>query len=204
MKINTSIRKHLTGLAFACAIGLGSGTAGAATLGPMDFSSGASVLGAWQQNGLSLSQASIDNSANCPTSPDCSKLNSGAKDAQALTAILGGTFEIVSFWFRFSGNNGVLTVTPDGGPSFSLTEALFPKNQDHKYTFAPLTFVTSLLFSDLTNGGGVVRIDCINGGACDGQQGPSEVPLPAALPLFLAGLGGLGWLSRSRKRKLQA
>ena len=32
----------------------------------------------------------------------------------------------------------------------------------------------------------------------------SAVPLPAALPLFASGLVGLGWLSRRRRKQLQA
>jgi len=32
------------------------------------------------------------------------------------------------------------------------------------------------------------------------QSSPSAVPLPAALPLFASGLGGLAWLARRRKR----
>jgi len=35
-------------------------------------------------------------------------------------------------------------------------------------------------------------------------RAPSEVPLPAALPLFLAGLGATGFLGRRKKRALAA
>ena len=38
------------------------------------------------------------------------------------------------------------------------------------------------------------RVNC-------GPVGPSEVPLPAALPLLMAGLGGLGGLALKRRRK---
>lgn len=36
------------------------------------------------------------------------------------------------------------------------------------------------------------------------QFGPSAVPIPAALPLLLTGLGGIGWLARRRARKTAA
>jgi len=42
---------------------------------------------------------------------------------------------------------------------------------------------------------------------CNGDTGPvsswSETPLPAALPLFATGIGGLGLLGWRRKRKTQ-
>jgi hypothetical protein len=36
------------------------------------------------------------------------------------------------------------------------------------------------------------------------EQASSAIPLPAALPLFATGLGGLGLLGWRRKRKAQA
>lgn len=38
----------------------------------------------------------------------------------------------------------------------------------------------------------------------DITTGAAAVPLPASLPLFAGGLAGLGWLTRSRKRKAAA
>ncbi|MFN3347333.1 VPLPA-CTERM sorting domain-containing protein [Pseudorhodoplanes sp.] len=35
-------------------------------------------------------------------------------------------------------------------------------------------------------------------------QTPSEVPVPAALPLFLGGLGAMVWAARRRKQKAEA
>jgi hypothetical protein len=40
-------------------------------------------------------------------------------------------------------------------------------------------------------------------GPCDNDSTPA-VPLPAAFPLFVGALGGLTWLSRSRRRKLSS
>lgn len=50
------------------------------------------------------------------------------------------------------------------------------------------------------------ELQAYNGGCRPGQSCGStpEVPLPAALPLFVGALGGLTWLSRNRKRKLAA
>jgi hypothetical protein len=41
-------------------------------------------------------------------------------------------------------------------------------------------------------------------GASPGNPNPGETPLPAALPLFATGLGGLGLLGWRRKKKAQA
>jgi hypothetical protein len=173
----------------------------AATLGPMDFT-GASGTGIWIQNGLKLTNTDIDNSANCPggnESKPCTLLNSGSQDAQLLTTESGDPFYIRSFDYNFAGNNGVLHVTPTpDGVSFFVSEASVTGSAQVcdkgltgcTFIFAPNTLITSLLFSDLTNGGGTVRIDNIR---------VAPVPVPAAVILFGTALAGLGFMSR-RKR----
>ena len=203
MKTLRALAVVALGLAFSSA------SAGAALL-TMDFDSppgtlqnntGPHATDYWLENGLRLSDPAIDNSNNCPD-PACTKLNSAAVTSSTLDADPAtnqSTFDIRYFWLRFSGEGGSMDITPTPGVLITLTEAIYDKAAAHLYDFGSVLTLSSLLFSNTSVGNGVVRIDCINELTCGG---PTSVPVPAALPLFLAGLGGLAWLGRRRARRI--
>lgn len=101
-----------------------------------------------------------------------------------------GTFE---YGFNYIGGNGasnpftgslIFTIAGTGLTLNSFAELSTGGN--------PNSFLALDIISGTTGRTGVV--DC-----CVGQGVPFNVPIPPALPLFVAGMVGIGWISRKRK-----
>ena len=162
----------------------------------------------------------------------CLALNSNSSptnpfERSILTRTDGSAFNLNSFWFELLGAPASLTVTSFSGTSLVETIVLNSSTgwstggTGHTF-FHGFTNITSILFENLVSDEvvclkydksgactktevrkGNIRIDDLNvTSRKDGGPGPSEVPLPGALPFFLAGLAGLGAMARNRKTKL--
>jgi hypothetical protein len=108
---------------------------------------------------------------------------------------------------------GTFTATLLGGLTWQAPSAFGITQQNAgPYAFVDLTGLTSFALTEAFTVGGVPFDQWYNGlgntlGFQDshGASGDFQVtPLPAALPLFATGLGGLGLLGWRRKRKAQA
>lgn len=95
---------------------------------------------------------------------------------------------------------GFLTSTEVGGPVTTAYGVYVFGLDFSDLGVAPGASLTSLIFGNSTTGlDGVRDPDIVYGAAA----ATSEVPLPAALPLFVAGLGALGIFARRKKRAPQ-
>lgn len=107
--------------------------------------------------------------------------------------------------------NGSITFTLLSGPSFSLLgfsavdDGTFSISVDGNTlgTLRPgddrATAITSFAASPILNIGDSFTVNYRGSGAVD-SIGLAPVPLPAALPLLAAGLGGLAYMGRRRKK----
>lgn len=151
------------------------------------------------ENGFSIDVARIVN-GDCSAKP-CMALNTN--ETSILTRVGGGLFSLNSFWFQLLGNSAALTVTAFNGltqvEQFLLPSRIFSHNnggQVYSHLFAN---VTSVSFDN--SGKGNVRIDDLNLiTPSAGDPPPSAVPLPAALPLLMTSLVGLGVLGHRRNK----
>jgi hypothetical protein len=91
----------------------------------------------------------------------------------------------------------VTTVTP--GPTSRGIDATGTISCTACSGFDPTPVFYSAAYTQ--NGGPGAQI---NASFNDSTTPPSTIPLPAALPLFVTGIGGLGFLGWRRKRKPQA
>lgn len=160
------------------------------------------------ENGFSFSPDRIVGGP-CDLGSPCQALNNN--QIREMTYI-NGAFDLLGLSFYLNGrgtgagegNELKVFETGDDSNSISFSVADFLKNTWHTISFADFgsqfLSVTSITF--LASLGANVRIDNVIA-TCDGCPNESvpNIPLPAALPLLLGGLGGLAWLSRSRKRR---
>lgn len=148
------------------------------------------------ENGFSIDVARIVN-GNCNVAP-CMALNTN--ETSVLTRVGGGLFSLTSFWFQLLGRPTTLTVMAFSGVNLldtvNLSSASFPNNNGGQVFNHLFDNVTSISFQD--TGRGNVRIDDLT----LSTPNVSTVPLPAAFPMLMAGLAGLGFLGRRRKNKL--
>ncbi len=146
------------------------------------------------ENGFQFDIARIVN-GNCNVKP-CMALNTN--ETSVLTRVGGGIFSLSSFWFQILGRRAELTVKSYSGvnalETIVLTEAVYPHNSGQVFSHL-FDNVTAISFHD--SGKGNLRID-------DLTVSVSTVPLPAALPLLMAGLAAIGFVGRRRKNKLSA
>jgi hypothetical protein len=149
--------------------------------------------------GFQIDPIRIDN-GNCDgaSGKPCIALNTN--ETSTLTKFGGGAFTLDSFGFEFQGKPSVLTVTASSGATI-VYDAGYDKNI--WYVVLPaIADITSIVFGD--TGTGNIRIDdIVVSFASVGEGALQATPLPAALPLFAAGLGALGLLGWRRKRKAQ-
>ena len=146
------------------------------------------------ENGFSIDVARIVN-GNCNVAP-CMALNTN--ETSVLTRVGGGIFSLTSFWFQLLGRPTTLTVSAFSGMNLldtvNLSSASFPHNKGQVFNHL-FDNVTSISFQD--TGRGNVRIDDLTL-----STSVSAVPLPAAFPMLMAGLAGLGVLGRRRKNRV--
>ena len=153
------------------------------------------------EDGFTLSPTRIVN-GNCNVKP-CLALNKN--EFTDLTLDVPGTFTLTDFWFQLLGKANLDTLIVDffnGATIFqsvSFSTATLNHNQAYLFStfYTPVSNITKIHFG--RTGGGNVRIDDIKLTVRTNGD-PSPVPVPAALPMMVGGVGMFGWLSRRRKR----
>jgi hypothetical protein len=129
------------------------------------------------------------------------------------TLALGDSVSLTDFAYG-TGNSGALTTNlvktwDTGTGTFTETLTSFTANR------ATTNAITLVLSGTLTGPGGISQLafallnanqvagpgNAINWSLTNTSFNPSTVPLPAALPLFATGLGGLGLLGWRRKKR---
>ena len=184
--------------------------AGAASASTIGFSTKAKYYSTYSEDSFNFDGAKIVKSG-CgavASGGNCLRLTKG----HSFTVLKadGDVFDLSTISFRLLGKGRKdtlsLTVAADGQPgtTFSLgstgTFASLTKGASYTFDLA-FTGVSSIVFS--LSGRGKILIDDVNVAYSD-QAAPAPVPLPAAGGLLLAGLGGLGALSRRRAKKKAA
>jgi hypothetical protein len=186
MTVFCSLRTALAAAASAATLLLGTGAASAATV-TIDFGTVTGpVSSPYIEDGFEIAGNPLIFSqfGNPPASP---LFNSQTSSLLTLTRIGGGAFSLVSFDYLCSQASGC---------SFSVgTTSMNTRASNVFITESPLGLpkITSLA---LTRTFGVYFLDNI----VLTYEDVAPVPVPAALPLLLAGVGGLGLMAR-RKRK---
>jgi hypothetical protein len=169
------------------------------------------------ENGFSFNVARIVK-GNCATGP-CMALNKN--ETSVLTRVGGGLFSLNSFWFKIFGSPATLAIKSFNGANIveQLVLSGVVKGQNSGLIYNHVfNNVTSISFRNAGNGGsednvgkGKIRIDDDDDGKGNVRiddlnlsiPNASVVPVPAALPLFLTGMAGLGLYSRRRRRSPQ-
>ena len=103
-----------------------------------------------------------------------------------------GVGSVVATIAFVDGTGFVIDGVPQGLP--------FPPNNEDP-GFVQLLTTTNFLSFTFTNSIGGFEVAALAAGS---NQGPGETPLPAALPLFVSGLGALGFFGYRRKKKKAA
>jgi len=98
--------------------------------------------------------------------------------------------------FDFSGLFGGVFLNPSYTGCGNCTSNIFVTT-GLAFSFTGLVSVATYIFSD-----GPVTIESLS--LSYQVTNPTPVPLPAALPMFVAGVGVLGWAARRRKQKAAA
>lgn len=127
---------------------------------------------------------------NCGVDNPCLALNDN--ETTIMTLVSGGLFSLTSMWFQLlgKGTDNTLIITADTGATATFPETDYPHNNGFTIDFAGLfDNVSSITFS--TVNGGNVRID-------DLDATPAPVPVPAAIWMLLAGMGGIAAVRRKR------
>lgn len=108
----------------------------------------------------------------------------------------GGAFNFTSVDFEAIGGDGnfIFSAFRNGVLQFNVSGLVASSNTFSTF-MGPTALIDDLRIGVFTNTGTQINVDNI---------ALSPVPLPPALPLFAAGLGVMGILSRHRKRKAAA
>lgn len=178
--------------AIAVAMTMTAGAASAVTT--IGFGTNAGSGASYSEGGFTFEPFRIVN-GNC-FDGSCLALN----DNETTTMSLGGdVFSLSSLGFSLLGGGTPNTLTVTGSNAMSVSFAVGDYGHNNGYHFidflADAGFtglfddVTSITFA--TDGGGNIRLDDIGAAV-------STVPLPAALPLLLAAIGGLAFVGRRR------
>lgn len=220
MKINTLTRKYVLGLAFACAIGFGSGTAGAATcLSPVNISLKAVATPSGTNSGCDVGSDNNDNLGAPPIDVNSDSMftytdwifagkDNGLNGQDTTTSIAinlafsggvqAGTWSINSAIFStyqmvmlvFKAGNND-DITPDVYVGY-LLQAIDGTSGTYSSPFTKLSNLSQV--KDISHVSAYVR------GSCTANCAPLEtVPLPAGILLLISALSGLGIVARFKK-----
>jgi hypothetical protein len=111
--------------------------------------------------------------------------------SQNLTTIPGASY-VVDFWFfHFSGTPSSFVATFDGNTLLSLTNPTTAPFTEFSFVVTAAGTTATLAFA-FHDDPGVLLLD---------EVSVSQTPIPAALPLFVSGLGALGLIGWRRKKK---
>jgi hypothetical protein len=205
MKINTALKKYTIGLAFTCGILMGSSLATANTITILDGAVPKGILTDGTTDPTLLGYLPGETPYVPPgvTDPNFAHLfnvspSNPANEATFFDALAG--FDV--------GPGIQVSYGPDGcslNCAVNITTAFFSLKLGSLTAFFQNTtgFILAATYNQIGTGAGLSHLT-LYGNNLPPRDITPEIPLPAAFPLLLAGLGGLTWLSRSRKRKLSA
>ena len=207
MKINTLTKKYAIGLAFACGMLMNSSLASANTINIVD---GAVINGTLTSGAAPVVFLGYLPGETPYVAPGVTDLAS----AQLFTFHPSNPSNEEDFFDALAGVSvGAATqvlcvgVNPacQHNVAVSAATTYFSLKLGDSYAFFKNTtgFILALIYNQVDGVGGGLSHVTLYGNRLPFNNAPT-VPLPAAFPLLLGALGGLTWLSRSRKRKLQA
>lgn len=191
------MKKTLAGLSLAVAVtAFGSVFASLpSSAATIDFGSGTGS-DPYVEDGFSFDPSRLVE-GNCGIDKPCLALND---NETTVMTYIAGLFNLISLNFEHQGNGtgNTLQVFDTNNPlnTISFSIPTFSHNVYYLVDFGTQFLnVSSITFATLN--GGNVRIDDLEATA----KLNTVVPIPAALPLLLGGIGGMTWLSRRQKRK---
>ncbi|MEE9328904.1 MAG: VPLPA-CTERM sorting domain-containing protein [Parvularculaceae bacterium] len=181
-------KKFIISLIAGCGFVTASANAAVIVVDFEEATEGAIITDTYTENGVSFDpvQGAYDIFTN-------GSIIFNARDSAGLVVIditfSGGTFDLLSFDIMNLTNVGAFTLTSNLGDSFAIPAAIGMVN------FAT-TFIGVTTLTLTQNFGGSLQLDNFTINSVNG----SPVPLPAALPLMIAGIAGLGAMTRRRRK----